>query len=606
VVSERSPMPGLFGIVALDGAPSPAPELPSLLERMAQTLRHDDAERLEQWTRPGLYLGRIGLAHVNPVPWPKDGLFVGGVLHATPVSDRHEEKNTDPLDVIRNLRGFFHVVLHDGGVTVLAADRHASLPVYYAQANGMLLFAPEIKALLACPLVERTPDPGALGHFLACGFLPRDLTLFHSICRLRGGQALTINAGQVRLTEYWRYRPAARVGPAGRRELEETFGDLVEKAVARNLDQPEKTVLFLSGGYDSRAILGACLKVVGQDRQRIQTVSWGKDSGPDDSDVAVAQLLAKELGLRHTFLQRSTDDYEPRFREVNHLVDAQSEIAAFHPHEYVIMKELRARGFERVLRGDECYGWAYHVNGLQGALAICWTRRLRDAVNSRDFLLPGAHADFCAGSDAVMDALVDELKGMAPDEAKDYMYFSARLQGYLNTASYYKRCLLDQRNVLLDENILDFLELLPARLRFEKNLFCSAMRRRFPELYRYPMARTHNLEDWAELLARASPVRAFALRELADEASGIWQWFDRQACLRFLDELPRRQERPARGGLKGMLTRLFFKLPGWMQAPVRAWKAGRPAYRLAPEYVLLRILTLKDWHDTLLSGRVAS
>src|SRR5262249_5760771 len=155
-------------------------------------------------------------------------------------------------------------------------------------------------------------------------------------------------------------------------------------------------------------------------RASLQTVTWGKDRGPDDSDVAVAQLLAKELGLKHWFIQRTTDDYEPRFREVNRLLDAQSEIAAFHPHEYVIMKELRQRGFERVLRGDECFGYSYHVNSFTGALAVTWMHRLRDAVNGGDFLRPETHARLRDASDMVIDNVLQEVHGMAPDDAKDY------------------------------------------------------------------------------------------------------------------------------------------------------------------------------------------
>src|SRR5262249_40288838 len=89
----------------------------------------------------------------------------------------------------------------------------------------------------------------------------------------------------------------------------------------------------------------------------------------------------------------------------------------------------------------------------------------------------------------------------------------------------------------LDESFLDLLEQVPSKWRIDKRLFCSAVRRRFPDLYRYPMARRHNLEDWAELLGKESPVRTFALRELSDTKSGVWDWFDREACLRFVEGL---------------------------------------------------------------------
>lgn len=594
-------MPGLFGIVPLQDATASPADGAGFLDRMARVLRHDTAERLDTYSpaNNSVRIARIGLSHVHPVPWPADNpksaSLVGGVLH--PPFPAAPDPGSSLTDRAAASRGFFAIALHDGRRTLIAVDRHASLPVYYATADGSLLFAPEIKALVQHPAVARNVDPAALANFLVSGFLPLDLTLFQSVRRLRGGQALLVEDGRLRVAEYWRYRPASRAGARSRRELEEAVGELVEQAAARNLGDPEKTVLFLSGGFDSRAILGGCVKAMGGDKARLQTVTWGKDRGPDDSDVAVAQLLAGELGLKHWFIQRSTDDYEPRFREVNHLLDAQSEIAAFHPHEYVIMKELRARGFERVLRGDECFGYSYHVSSFTGAMNVVWMHRLRDAVNGRDFLRPDVHARLCDASDDVIDKARAEVHGMSADDAKDYLYFTTRLQGYLNTASYYKRCLLDQRNVFVDEAFLDLLEEIPSKWRIDKNLFCSAVRRCFPDLYRYPMARLHNLEDWAELLGKDSPVRTFALRELSDTRSGVWDWFDREACLRFVEGLGR-SDGPKRRSLKSRLTSLFLKLPHWMQAPVQAWKASRPAFRMPPEYVLLRILTLKDWHDT--------
>jgi hypothetical protein len=119
-------MPGLFGIVATDGA---SDAHPSLFERMAQCLRHYPDERLDTFTdqENGVCLGRMGLGHVHPAAWPKGdstpALFVGGALtSAIP----ELAPQSDALQVIQNLRGFYTAVLHRPGETILAVDRHSS------------------------------------------------------------------------------------------------------------------------------------------------------------------------------------------------------------------------------------------------------------------------------------------------------------------------------------------------------------------------------------------------------------------------------------------------------------------------------------------------
>ena len=133
--------------------------------------------------------------------------------------------------------------------------------------------------------------------------------------------------------------------------------------------------------------------------------------------------------------------------------------------------------------------------------------RVADYKNLNGILRVEHHDEWRNASEAVFLTATQEVRGSDPNDAKDYLYFTHRLQGYLNTASYYKLCMLDQRNVLLDDEILDFLEFVPARLRADKVLYRRAMARAFPRLWQVPFASTSNLEHWGEVLAMSLPVR---------------------------------------------------------------------------------------------------
>jgi hypothetical protein len=95
---------------------------------------------------------------------------------------------------------------------------------------------------------------------------------------------------------------------------------------------------------------------------------------------------------------------------------------------------------------------------------------------------------------------------------------------------------LDQRNVLLDEPILDFLARVPQPPRFDKQLYREAMLRTYPQLARFPAARRDNLEDWTALLAAETPV---AIVRAASGSISI-----RPRCGAWLREWPGRQTAP--------------------------------------------------------------
>ena len=113
-------------------------------------------------------------------------LFTGGVIHQTPTG----AKSLDHA-FFRQLTGFYATaaVTEDRTCTVVAVDRRACVPLFYAQVGDLLVFAPEIKALLGWAEIRQEIDPGAVATFLVSGYLLGDQTLFRSVRRLRRGVA---------------------------------------------------------------------------------------------------------------------------------------------------------------------------------------------------------------------------------------------------------------------------------------------------------------------------------------------------------------------------------------------------------------------------------
>ena len=162
-------MPGLFGAVAVDSSLAIEPtDAKVILASMSEVLAHT-GQHCELWSdsSSGAYVGRVGPDKFNTVPWAGESnfgghrawSFVAGSLLRHPPADSDDrsgiaknfiEEGSQFLD---KLQGPFTVLAHAKfpRETVIAVDRCAHIPLFYALHNGVLYFAPEIKALLCVP-----------------------------------------------------------------------------------------------------------------------------------------------------------------------------------------------------------------------------------------------------------------------------------------------------------------------------------------------------------------------------------------------------------------------------------------------------------------------
>lgn len=609
-------MPGLFGLVAVRREAWPAREAAAaLLGAMAERLRHRPEFVVETWVDEslGVAVGRVAVPEVEASRHPAaaDGpvtaCLAGALLADGPAPSELASAYATAGDGLPlALRGFYAVVTADARDrrVTLYADRHASRPICYAEHRGLLLFAPEPKALLAVEELPRRPDAAAIALLLANGNPLCEQTLFESVRRLEGGHLLTVSDGAVAVRRYWQFDPSSEPSRAPEPELRAELVELVRRGVALNYESPEQTIIFLSAGLDSRAILGAALATVGGDGSRVHTATWGAVADRPDSDPVIAAQIAAAAGLQHRFFQRTVDDYARRFGELHYVLDGLSETALFHGIEPHFVAALREEGFICCFRGDQAFGSYGRPASVEGALVEALCARLRPMAGWRGVIRPAVHAAWCDAADAALEAMLRRMDAPDPVRLKDRLYYEQRLPASHGSAAYMKHLLMDHRNPLLHEDILDFARRVPAELRVGKRLHKAAVTAAYPALGAFPPATLWTLEDWPALLRAETPVRALIERELDDGASGVWEWLDPAALRRVLDEitagaqiadarlLPRN---PWRERLKETLLAVAPKLAAEL-------RAGRRAKLIRPHYVLMRAIGLKRWYDVFIAG----
>src|SRR4051812_1395590 len=115
---------------------------------------------------------------------------------------------------IGRFEGMFAFGLWDARTStlVLVRDRLGVKPLYYAGDGSRLLFASEIKAILASGLVEPEVDLQSVYYQIGYEFVPAPATMLKGVHRVPAGPLLRLSAGTVTIEKYWdiRFDPVSR------------------------------------------------------------------------------------------------------------------------------------------------------------------------------------------------------------------------------------------------------------------------------------------------------------------------------------------------------------------------------------------------------------
>jgi asparagine synthase (glutamine-hydrolysing) len=222
---------------------------------------------------------------------------------------------TDELD------GMFAIALWDSARRrlVLARDRLGIKPLYHARVGDVLLFASELKALLAWPGFPREVDPVALSQYLRHEYVPAPRSILRAARRLRPGHQLVVDAeaGTVEERPWWRLGlvPDPALRRATEADLAAELWEEIRAAVRREMVSDVPLGVFLSGGIDSSAVTAAMVEVAGAD---VRSFSIGFRE-PSFDESPAARRVARALGSTHA----------ERVLEASRLVDVVPRVVDF-------------------------------------------------------------------------------------------------------------------------------------------------------------------------------------------------------------------------------------------------------------------------------------
>ena len=339
---------------------------------------------------------------------------------------------------VERLQGMFAFALWDRSRErlLLARDRLGIKPLYYMITDRELLFASEIKAILAASGERPALNAAAIPEFLATRFLAGEETFFRGIRKLPPGHTLTWSraAGPQR-RRYWCLPTGTDASSA---DLAERAADLrgrLERTVRSHLMSDVPLGLFLSGGLDSTGLAALMAPMVSE---RIRTFAVGFDDAASN-ELPYARLAARAVGAQHHEVVVSPEEF---LGALPRLIWHEDEPIAFpssialhfvsrlaRPHVKVV---LTGEGADELFMG---YGWyrltalnerlgpsvlapdASRVFGRRSSDPYPWLPRRLRRYASRSFLAldPGVRSVFYENFAVFPDSLRRALLGRGSD-----------------------------------------------------------------------------------------------------------------------------------------------------------------------------------------------
>lgn len=248
------------------------------------------------------------------------------------------------LGMLERLRGMFALAFWDTRrqELLLARDRLGIKPLYYAQTAQGVVFASEIKALLAAGMVDPTPQMTALAAFLRMGSVPGPLTAAAGVQELPPGCLLRIRNGTLGLSRYWELpppEPGRYDAAAVAAELRQRLVDAVESHLVSDVPLG----VFLSGGLDSSSLV-ALMRAAGHEHIRTFAIAFGEGV----SEGAYASAVARHFHTDHTETVITAADL---LADLDRIIEAMDQPTVDGFNTYFVSKLTRASGTIVALSG---------------------------------------------------------------------------------------------------------------------------------------------------------------------------------------------------------------------------------------------------------------
>ena len=500
-------MPGAFGIVSAD---TDAPPDLALAERMRAILRHSPTYKDYLLESPGCVLGGTTPAYYNAIIEPalsRDGnlclIMEGEIYNAEELQTElraagfdDEAANAAQMmlrlyeaygdDLAHKVNALFILAIWDKRERRLTIinDRVGLYLLHYYQDASRFVFAPEMKALLCDPKLERKIDPDAVADFFTFGSIFGERTFVSGVKVMPPGTVLQYRAGKLKQRKYWDFPFAEPRTPASAREYIEELDAVLRNVSRRHTKDRCRYGLSLSGGRDSRIVAGYLAKTVSP----LHSFTFGN---PASDEVQLAQRMASSLGCHFHHVDKPREDLLSCFEKVVWLTEGP-----INTPEYYQLGKAMATEVDVAFNGHagDVLGGRWVTPAITRARDIAavmeetytrYSRRLGDHASGG--LFSGSLRSRVQGAARRnFGESFDDLRHEKPAHAQLKQEMRTKNWREYTRVNDVPRLFARYRYPFFDYDVLDFFLRLPTEMRRHEKIYLGVLISKFPDLAKVP------------------------------------------------------------------------------------------------------------------------
>jgi hypothetical protein len=412
------------------------------------------------------------------------------------------------------LEGFFVIIIFDARVmaTLIITDLVGSCHAYQREVRDSLVFCGS--SLVLASLDKPDLDPIGCQEFLGTGVIYEDRTLHKSVRKLAAASIYRFSrCGKQTIERYWQF-PREERNLHDPRVASGALWETLCSSASRVGKLFSKPVCDLTGGYDSRVLVAACLGA----KLPISTVVSGPTGSPD---VEISHGLAQALVLPHRHVERSEEASHEEFNDAVQLTDGE-----FDSLQYVRVQQIHrelARSFDISLNGS--FGELARGYWWELLVPHTGTRRLLNSrrLSVRRYVTGGVRVELFPAKTRIN--LADHMRGviernnvpvrdLANTAQMDNAYLMLRMQRWQGRIATSTNRIWPCFSLFMCRSILDTILSLPPRLRKRSFLVRRMLVDFQPRLARYPLEHGYPAEPMTpqNVLRFAPLVSSYARR----------------------------------------------------------------------------------------------
>lgn len=456
-------------------------------------------------------------------------------------------------DFVHRMRGMYAFTIWDerNQVFVAARDRFGEKPFYYSiTKEGDIIYASEVKAILASGLIEPEISTESLTHYLKHLYVHPHHSIYKNIKVLPPAHYLVYCNGELRIQRYWDL-PKEQL-KISYKEAKEECQRLLGRAVQQQLIADVPVGCFLSGGLDSSTITALAAK---NSRHQLTTISFS--FGKDKSELPYSREVSAKYNTNNIELHQDDYDIAGWFERMASIYDEPFADSSNIPT--YLISEMAVKQFKVVLTGDGGDElMAGYANWYRSLYRLQNADKIKD--KARNLIKKTLHSKYRKGSIAAMhleqnvhlnDNELNDLCLFSPsygynkflDQPHDSVDAAMRmdLQDYMpgdilvKTDRAAMASSLELRAPFLDVDFAEFCIALPEQFKINDQTDKVLLRDSFSDLWPVAIMNRHKqgfgapVNEWL-----LQPKMQLLIKEqLLDPKNKMYQWLRYDACKNF-------------------------------------------------------------------------